>query len=82
MDLYHNGITQSALCKEYDVSLTALSRWIKKYSTVETDDGQILTEKQISALQKRNAQLEAKTLYLKKRLPSSRHIRATTRCCS
>ena len=29
VDLYYNGKTQSALCKEYGVSLTALSRWIK-----------------------------------------------------
>ena len=69
-------------CKEYGVSLTALSRWIKQYSTVETDDGQVLTAKQISELQKRNAQLEEENMILKKRLPSSRHTRATIRCCS
>jgi len=66
VDLYHNGKTQTALCKEYGVSLTALSRWIKQYSTVETDDGQILTAKQIQELQKRNAQLEEEVLILKK----------------
>ena len=66
VDLYHNGKTQSALSKEYGVSLTALSRWIKQYSTVETDDGQILTAKQISELQKRNAQLEEENMILKK----------------
>ena len=66
VDLYHNGKTQSVLCKEYGVSLTALSRWIKQYSTVETDDGQILTAKQISELQKRNAQLEEENMILKK----------------
>ncbi len=82
VDLYHNDKTQSVLCKEYGVSLTALSRWIKQYSTVETDDGQILTAKQISVLQKRNAQLEEENMILKKRLPSSRHTQATTRCCS
>lgn len=82
VDLYHNGKTQSALCKEYGVSLTALSRWRKQYSTVETDDGQILTAKHISELQKRNAQLEEENMILKKRLPSSLHTRATIRCCS
>lgn len=66
VDLYHNGKTQRALCKEYGVSLTALSRCIKQYSTVETDDGQILTAKQISELQKRNAQLEEENMILKK----------------
>ena len=66
VDLYHNGKTQSALCKEYGVSLTALSRWIKQYSTVKTDDSQIYTAKHISELQKRNAQLEEENMILKK----------------
>ena len=66
VDLYHNGKSQSSLAKEYGISPTALSRWIKQYSTVETDDGQILTAKQISDLQKRNAQLEEEVMILKK----------------
>ena len=64
--LYHNGRTQSALCKEYGVSPTALSKWIKQYSTVETEDGDILTVKQIKDMQKRMAQLEEENLILKK----------------
>jgi transposase len=36
VELYHNGKTQASLIKEYDVSQTALTRWIKQYSTVET----------------------------------------------
>ena len=37
--LYQSGgKTQAALCKEYGVSQTALTRRIKQYSTVETDD--------------------------------------------
>ena len=54
------------LIKEYGVSQTALSRWIKQYSTVETSNGEILTAKQIQELQKRNAQLEEENLILKK----------------
>ena len=34
VELYHNGKTQAALIREYGVSQTALSRWIKQYSTV------------------------------------------------
>ena len=60
------GKTQVALCKEYGVSQTALTRWIKQYSTVETDDGEVLTAKQVRELQKRNAQLEEELLILKK----------------
>lgn len=41
-----------------------LSRWSKQYSTVETDDGEILTAKQVKELQKRNTQLEEDLLIL------------------
>lgn len=48
VNLYQsNGKSQAALCKEYGVSATALARWIKQYSTVETDDGEVLTAKQV-----------------------------------
>lgn len=64
--LYHNGKTQTSLCKEYGVSQTALSKWIKLYSTVETENGEVITAKQVKALQKRMAQLEEENLILKK----------------
>lgn len=66
VSLFQNGKSQSQLCKEYGVSKSALSKWIKQYSTVQTDDGQILTAKQIKELQKRNAKLEEENLILKK----------------
>ena len=55
VSLYHNGKTQTQLCKEYGVSQSALGKWVKLYSSVEIDDGQVLTAKQVKALQKRNA---------------------------
>lgn len=59
VNLYQNGgKSQAALCKEYGVSINALGRWIKQYSTVEVDDGEVLTALQVKELQKRNAQLE------------------------
>ena len=66
VELYHNGKTQASLNKEYGVSQTALSRWVKQYSTVETDDGEVLTAKQVKELQKRMAQLEEENQILKK----------------
>lgn len=66
VDLYHNGKTQASLTKEYNISQTALSRWIKQFSTVETDNGEILTAKQVKDLQKRMAQLEEENQILKK----------------
>ena len=66
VELYYNGKTQASLIKEDGVSQTALSRWIKQYSTVETDDGEVLTAKQVKELQKRMAQLEEENQILKK----------------
>ena len=71
--LYNNGKIMSDLCKEYGVSKSALSKWIKLYSTVKMDDGDIMTAKQVKELQKKLAQLEEENLILKKPLPYSRH---------
>ena len=56
----------SDLCKEYGVSKSALSKWIKLYSNVKMDDGDIMTAKQVKELQKKLAQLEEENLILKK----------------
>ena len=66
--LYSNGKTQSQLCEEYGISSSALSRWIKLYSEVKTEDGTVMTAKQIKELQKRNALLEEENVILKKTL--------------
>ena len=68
VSLYQNGKTQTQLCKEYGVSYSTLSKWVKHFSTVETDNGEVLTAKQVKELQKRNAQLEEENLILKKAL--------------
>ena len=54
--------------KEYGISVSAISRWIKLYSEVKVDDDIIMTAKQIKELQKRNAQLEEENIILKKAL--------------
>lgn len=66
VSLYHNGKSQTALSKEYGVSCSALSKWIKLYSEVQMDDNTVLTAKQVRELQKRNALLEEENLILKK----------------
>lgn len=81
VELYHNGKTQASLIKEYGVSQTALSRWVKQYSTVETDDGEVLTAKQVKELQKRMDSAGRRNPNTKKsELPYSRHTQATIRC--
>ena len=64
--LFQNGKFQSQLSKEYGVSLSAINKWVRLYSTVKTEDGEILTAKQIKELQKRLLQLEEENLILKK----------------
>ena len=64
--LYQNGKSQTQISKDYGVSLSAISRWIKLYSEVKIDDNTILSAKQVKDVQKRNAQLEEENLILKK----------------
>lgn len=66
--LHQNGKTQTELSKEYGISVSAISRWIKLYSEVRVDDNTVMTAKQIKELQKRNAQLEKENIILKKAL--------------
>lgn len=66
--LHQNGKTQTALSREYGISVSAISRWIKLYSEVRVDDNTVMTAKQIKELQKRNAQLEEENIILKKAL--------------
>ena len=65
-ELLTEALALKKLCEEYGVSINALGRWIKQYSTVETDDGEVLTALQVKELQKRMAQLEEENLILKK----------------
>jgi transposase len=76
VSLHQNGKSQSELVREYGVSHSALSKWIKAYSEVKIDVDTIMTAKEIKKLQKRNAMLEEENLILKKAIaiftPASR----------
>ena len=65
VNLYHGSKTKTSLCKEYGISFTALSRWVKQYSEIKIEDGSILTARPVKELQKKNALLE-ENLILKK----------------
>ena len=65
VDLHLAGKTQSNLCRDYGVSGSALSKWVKQFSEVKLEDNSVLTAKQIQELQK-NVQLEEENLILKK----------------
>lgn len=64
--MQQNGKTISSLSKEYGISMSALSKWVRQYSEVKIDSDTIITAKQIKELQKRNAMLEEENLILKK----------------
>ncbi len=66
VNLYHSGKTHAQIHKEYGVSSSALSNWVRKYSEVKIDDSTVLTANQVRELQKRCAQLEEENLILKK----------------
>jgi len=64
--LYHSGKSMNSINKEYGISMSAISKWVKMYSEVKLEDNTILNAKQIKQLQQRNAALEEENLILKK----------------
>ena len=66
VSLHQNSKTQTQLSKDYGISLSAINKWVKQYSEIKTEDGNVFTAKQIKELQKRNAQLEEENQILKK----------------
>ena len=66
VSLYQNGKTQTQLSKDHGISLSAISKLLKQYSEIITENRYLFTTKQIKELQKRNAQLEDKNQILNK----------------
>ncbi|GAK31608.1 transposase [Weissella oryzae SG25] len=66
VNLHSSGKTLAQLTKEYGVSSSALSKWVRQFSEVKLDNNQVLTAQQVKRLQKRNALLEEENLILKK----------------
>ncbi len=64
IDYIKNRKTQIQLCKDYGISLSAISKLLKQYSEIITENRYLFTNKQIKELQKRNAQLEDKNQIL------------------
>ena len=51
VSLYQNGKTQTQLSKDYGISLSAINKWVKQYSEIKTEDGDVFTANQIKELQ-------------------------------
>lgn len=64
--LLENGRTYTDIEREYGVSYSSASKWKKQYSMVTTEDGEVLSMKEIKELQKKFAILEEENIILKK----------------
>lgn len=67
VSIYQNGKTYAQLQREYGVGLSALRRWVAKYTTVKNDDGTIVSMNELNQIRKRLAELEEENIILKKR---------------
>lgn len=66
--LYNNGKSTSELVKEYDLTRSALIRWIKQYNTTgsfKEADNRTADEKRLLELEKENKQLKMENDILK-----------------
>lgn len=66
VNLYETGKGISDLSREYVVSKSVISSWIKKYKTITTSTGATTTNDEILKLQKKNRELEQEVEILKK----------------
>lgn len=66
VNLYESGKGISELSREYGMSKSVISNWIKKYKTITTSTGETTTNDEILKLQKKNRELEQEVEILKK----------------
>ena len=51
------------ILKDYGISLSTINKWVKQYSEIKAEDGDVFTAKQIKELQKRNTLLEENQIF-------------------
>lgn len=65
VELFHSGSSVKDLSSEYGITDVTIYRWIKEYTPV-SDEGNSLTPKEVSAIQKENLRLKQEIEILKK----------------
>lgn len=65
VSLYQNSKTQTQLSKDYGISLSAINKWVKQYSEIKTEDGDVFTAKQIKEIQKKKRSIRRKSNFKK-----------------
>ena len=75
VDLYNSGKSATELEREYGISRTAVYEWIKLYTPIEMENGEITNNKEIQALKKELARIREENEILKKQWPYSQNNR-------
>ena len=52
VDLYNSGKGATELSREYGLANSTIYEWVRDYSPIKTDDGEITNNKEIKALKK------------------------------
>lgn len=66
VNLYESGKGISELSREYGVSKSVITDWIKKYKSITTSTGEVTNNDEILKLKKKNHELEQEVEILKK----------------
>lgn len=66
VDLYNSGKGATELCREYGLSNSTIYEWIRDYSPIISDNGEVTNNKEIQALKKELARVKEENEILKK----------------
>lgn len=66
VELYNNKKPACEIIREYGISSSVLYKWIKEYSPIQTEDGNITTNKEIQKLKKELSKTKEELEILKK----------------
>ena len=66
VDLYNSGKGATELSREYGLANSTIYEWVRDYSPIKTDDGEITNNKEIKALKKEIAKIKEENELLKK----------------
>lgn len=66
VDLYNSGKGATELSREYGLANSTIYEWVRDYSPIKTDDGEITNNKEIKALKKEIAKIKEENEILKK----------------
>ena len=66
VELYNNKKPACEIIREYGISSSVLYKWVKEYSPIQTEDGNITNNKEVKELKKELARTKEELEILKK----------------